>query len=482
MKKTILFLIIFLITLISLDIHATSFKFVWENTLVEVPFGDSVEKYKDIPVAHLYVDNKLAEDAKITYNRDGDWLRYLKDVDSTQLKDYYVWYKAYENDLYCPGTCVDYKCLVQFKIVDNDKPVIKILNDELTISSNVISFDPLSNVSIFDNCDKEIEIEYSPKFEEFKNGLNTIKIYAKDKAGNEAEASYNVNVVDQTIPYILKTKTDDLVFDLGSKPNLEGYFEAYDDLDGNITNKINYPTIKTDKIGEYTYDLTVIDSSGNKTTETINVTIKDLTIPEIELSKETDILNYKVDINNFNFLRYVKKITDNENINYNYLTYETNLENKVGTYYVRFKYDDGTNFVYKDLILKLVSFDKPNIDTSSIKVLVGSFIDLKDYVKVTDPSDPNILTSVIIDDDNVNYYKEGNYLASIYAINSSGISTEEKVEVKVLNKNDYAKYMNSGEVNFNTNDYIIYIMASSIVVILVAFVVFIIVLKKKKKI
>ena len=482
MKKIILFLTIFLVSFLSLNSHATSFKFVWENTLVEVPFGDSVEKYKDIPVAHLYVDNKIAEDAKITYNRDGDWLRYLKDVDSTELKDYYVWYKAYENDLYCPGTCVDYKCLVQFKIVDKDKPTIKILNDDLTISSNVSNFDPLSNVSVHDNCDKDIEIEYSPKFEEFKNGLNTVKIYAKDKAGNEAEASYNVNVIDQTKPYILKTKTEDLVFDLGSNVNLEGYFEAYDDLDGNITNKINYPTIKTDKIGEFFYDLSVTDSSGNKTIEKINITIKDLTVPEIELSKETDILNYKLDLNNFNFLRYVKKIVDNENINYNNLTYETNLENKVGTYYVRFKYDDGINNIYKDLILKLVSFDKPNIETSSINVLVGSFIDLKDFVKVTDPSDPNILSSVIIDDDNVNYYKEGNYIANVYAINSSGISTEEKVEVKVLNKKDYAKYNKSGEVIINSNDYIIYIMASSIVVILIAFVVFIIVLKKKKKI
>ena len=129
MKKAIVALSILGLALISLDVSATTFKFVWENTLVEVPFGDSVDKYKDIPVAHLYVDNKMVEDANVTYNRDGDWLCYLKDVDSTELKDFYVWYKAYENDIYRPGTCTDYKCKVQFKIVYKEDPVIKILND-----------------------------------------------------------------------------------------------------------------------------------------------------------------------------------------------------------------------------------------------------------------------------------------------------------------------------------------------------------------
>lgn len=481
MKKKIFFILLFLMVIFSIDSYATSFKFVWENTLVEVPFGDSVDKYKDIPVAHLYVNDKMIEDANVTYNRDGDWLCYLKDVDSTKLKDYYVWYKAYENDEYRPGTCTDYKCKVQFKIVDKEKPVIKVLNNQVTINSNLTSFDPLSNVSIYDNCDKNLNITYSPKFEEFTNGLNTISIYATDASGNSEEASYQVNVVDSTLPYFLRIKSDELVFDLGSTPSLEGYFEAYDDIDGNISNKINYPSIKTDKVGEYKYELSVSDSSGNETKEEIVVNIKDLTIPQIELTKESDILSYKVDLKNFNYTKYVKNITDNEAIDYNNLTYETNLANNVGTYYIRYKYDDGTNLVYKDLIIKLVSYDKPQVETHNVVLPVGSYADLKEYVEVSDKSDSSVSKSIVIDDENVNYYKEGNYIASVYAINSSGISTTENIEVKIVSQKEFTN-ITSPSYEKDISDYINYILAAVIIVIVIGFTVFIIVLKKKKKI
>ena len=481
MKKYISLIIVFMLLFINIDLHATSYKFVWEDTLVVVPYGESVEKYKDIPKAHLYVDGKIVEDANVTYNRDGDWLCYLKDVDSTILKDYYVWYKAYENDVYRPGTCTDYKCKIQFKIVDEVSPTIKILNDNVNINSNISNFDILSNVSIFDNCDDDLNISYSPKFETLGIGSHEIKIYATDKSGNSSEASYNLNIVDSTLPYIIKTKSDELLFDLGTKPSLEGYFEAYDDIDGNITEKINYPSINTDKEGKYQYEISVMDSSLNVAKLMVDVIIKDMTIPEIELNKETDILNYKTDFNNFNYLKYVSKIIDNDIVNYDNLKYETNLENKVGTYYIRYKYNDGSNSIYKDLIIKLVSYDKPKIETDSILILVGSFVDLKNYINVYDDSDSNIKSSMIIDDEFVNYYKEGSYFVNVYVINSSGISNEEKIEIKVLNQNDYNKMMNINQ-GPNINNYLNIILISIIIIFIFSFTFFIIYLKKKKKI
>ncbi len=481
MKRITFAIFVLFITLFSLNSYASSFKFVWENTLVEVPFGDSVEKYKDIPRANLYVDNKIASDAAITYNRDGDWLCYLKDVDSTVLKDYYVWYKAYENEIYKPGTCTDYKCKVQFKIVDNEAPTIKILNNDININSTVSSFDPLSNVSIYDNCDKDLNIAFSPKFEELGIGSHKIIIDATDASGNKSEASYNLNIIDSSLPYFVRVKADELVFDINSTPSLEGYYEAYDDIDGNITNKINYPSIKTDQIGDFKYELKVTDSSGNEAKEEINVSIRNLTIPTIELSKETDILSYDTDFDNFNYLKYVSNITDNESINYNSLTYETNLTNQVGTFYIRYMYTDGTNNVYKDLIIKLVSYDEPIIETTVVPIVVGTYVNLKDYVSIIDYSDPNISSSVVIDDENVNYYKEGNYIASVYAINSSGISVEDDIEVKVLSENNYKKYVGNAD-EFDFSPYLNYILTSIIAVLLIGFVVIFIVLKKKKNI
>ena len=481
MKKLFFFLIIVLISFLSIDTHAQSFKFVWENTLVEVPYGDSVEKYKDIPKAYLYVDGKIKTDANITYNKDGDWLCYLKDVDTTKLRDYYVWYKAYENDIYKPGTCLDYKCKVQFKIVDKEAPEIKILNDEIIINSNNKSFDLLSNVNIYDNCDKNLNITVSPKFEELGIGEHTIKIYASDESGNSTLASYILKIEDSTIPYFLKTKSSDLIFDLNSNPSLEGYFEAYDDIDGNITSKINYPSIDTSKIGDYEYYLSVKDSNGNEAKELINVKIKDLTIPEIELVKDSDLLSYKLNLDSFDYFKYIKNIKDNDLIDYNKLTYETNLCNKVGSYYIRYKYDDGINNIYKDVIIKLMSYEKPIIKTNTIPVLVGKYTDIKPMIEIEDLSDDNINSSIIITDDNVNYYKEGSYIVDVYAINSSGISTNEKVEIKVLNNKDYNNYLKI-ETNTSNISPLIYIFSSIIILFLIGFTIFIIILKKKKKI
>ncbi|MBR4496211.1 MAG: hypothetical protein IKP12_03670 [Acholeplasmatales bacterium] len=367
-----------------------------------------------------------------------------------------------------------------FKIVDNEAPKITLLNDEINISSNVLDFNPLTNVLITDNAKGMLDVTYNPKFNELGLGKNIIKVSATDESGNRSDASFNINIIDSTIPYFVKIKSDELIFDKGSQASLLGYFEAYDDLDGNITAKINYPSINTEKEGDFEYELKVTDSQGNETKEVIKVKIKDLTKPAIELNKETDILSYKIDLDNFDYLKYVSNITDNEKINYDNLSYETNLKNKVGTYYIRYKYNDGANLVYKDLIIKLVSYEKPIIETEMVPIIVGKFVDLKDYIKVIDDSDETISSSVIIDDESVNYYKEGSYIAKAYAINSSGISTEEEFEVKVLSKSNYDKLV-SGKDNINISLYLNYILASIIILILGFVIAFIIILKKKRK-
>ena len=130
------------------------------------------------------------------------------------------------------------------------------------------------------------------------------------------------------------------------------------------------------------------------------------------------------------------------------------------------------------MILKLVSYEKPKVETSTVTLLVGNYVDLKDYIKVIDPSDDYIESSIIIDDEAVNYYKEGNYIAKVYAINSSGISTEENVEVKVLNKNNYDKYLNN---NQSSHDYVYYILALLSFVLIISFIFIILLFVKKKK-
>jgi hypothetical protein len=104
-----------------LKTNASTWSYKWEHTTVEIPVGESIYDYEKIPKAKLYKDGIELKDADIKIITKGDWLYYLSNVNTNVVGDYYVWYKAYEYK-YMPGTCHDYKCLITFKVVDNEKP------------------------------------------------------------------------------------------------------------------------------------------------------------------------------------------------------------------------------------------------------------------------------------------------------------------------------------------------------------------------
>ena len=109
---------LFFFLLLSFKSNAASWHFEWEQTYIEVPLYANIDLYVTIPFARLYKDNHLLEDAEITYQRTGDWLYLLSDVDTTKIGTYQVWYKAYEKK-YLPGQCQGYKTLVTFQVTDD---------------------------------------------------------------------------------------------------------------------------------------------------------------------------------------------------------------------------------------------------------------------------------------------------------------------------------------------------------------------------
>ena len=114
-----------------IKIHAKSYSYRWDNTTVKIRVGSSIEDYKEIPRAKLYIDGILMSDAKITYDRKGDFLYYLKDVNTNVCGTYYVWYKAYENKKYRPGTCTNYRAKIKFDVIDDTSPEIRSLRETL---------------------------------------------------------------------------------------------------------------------------------------------------------------------------------------------------------------------------------------------------------------------------------------------------------------------------------------------------------------
>ena len=119
-----------MILFIPFKVHATSWKFVWQNTTVHVPVGSSIEEYKNVPVANLYRNEILLTDSQVTYNTEGDWMYYFKDIDTRKIGTYQVWYKAYDAK-YSPGTCTGYKALVSFVVEDKVSPTITIFSSTI---------------------------------------------------------------------------------------------------------------------------------------------------------------------------------------------------------------------------------------------------------------------------------------------------------------------------------------------------------------
>ncbi|MBR6071240.1 MAG: hypothetical protein IKP77_00225 [Acholeplasmatales bacterium] len=421
---------------------ASTWKYVWNNTTITIPVGESFDKYMDMPVATLYRDGYPLNDANITYNTEGDWLYYSKNVDTTHCGVYKVWYKCFDNK-YIPGTCTGYKCLVTFYVKDLEAPNLEILEDEVSIKRGS-TYDFKNNVSYSDNYSSLVTLDFSSSFDPNILGTYKVNVKATDEGGNVTTKSFNVNVYDDSVPIIECSKEGgDIYIPVGEEYNIKEFFKATDLFDGDISGRLEFPSIDYKVVGVFPYEVTVTNSSGKKASFNATVHIVDNMEPVINLTEESIILDYKIDIDNFDFKKYISKIDDNQGIDYNNLKIKTDLKNEVGNYKVWYEYTDGVYVVNNVLDVSLISHESPKMTIESVVLDIDSSPDLYQYVSITDESDKNVYDTLYIDDSNVIYEKEGIYYANAYCINSSGLSTEKRMKI-VVKGNDVFSEANKG--------------------------------------
>lgn len=482
MKLKIFILMIFTIlltTIFSFNTYAATWEFRWTNTVVRIPLGGNLSEYSIIPEAKLYRDGILLADANVSYLRTGDFLNFLSNVNTTKIGTYKVWYKASENDKYCPGTCTGYRELISFIVEDSIAPKLDIIKDNLFIqrvsSLTPEAYDDLlnkinNNINASDNySDCEIKINQSVDFT--TNGSYPIDVSAIDTSGNRTTKSFNVTIYDNSYPVINYNGEEELDLPLNGNINIRDYFSAYDEVDGDISSLIQYPALDLTTINEYNYTVTVKNKSGNSTSRTIRINVIDNSAPTITIPQKTLLLDYKTDFESYDFSSKVI-IKDNQPIDYDNLSITTNVVNEVGTYTVWYSYTDGINTVSDELTIKCISKEKPKIYTDDIIIDKDSNVELKNYITVIDDSDDNIMDSVEIDDSKVTYNKEGTYYANVYAINSSGLSSTERIRIIVGN---------SGISNINIPILIMLIILSVVTIGYGVFFIYYFLIKKKKE-
>lgn len=437
-------IVFFLISiLINCNIYAATWEFRWTNTVVNVPLGGNLSEYALIPEARLYRDGVLLSDANVSYLREGDWLYFMSNVNTTRVGTYKVWYKASEKEKYKPGTCTGYKALISFVVQDLVPPKVDIISDNLFIQRESVSPNPQryeelineikENINAYDNY-SECEKILNHNIDFTTTGTYDVEGSAIDSSGNRTTGNFKVTIYDSSYPVLTFNGSGEnyLKLPLNGNINIRNYFSAYDEIDGDISSSIEYPMLKIDELSEYDYTVTVRNKSGNTTSKTIRVYIVDDTPPTMTLKTHNLLLDYKTDFDEYDFTSKVSLI-DNLPINYDNLEITTDVKNEVGTYTVWYSYTDGVFIVTDEIEIKCISKEKPRIIADDIVIKAKSNVSLKDYITIIDDSDCNVYESLEIDDSKVNYLKEGTYYATVYATNSSGLSSTERIKVIISN-------------------------------------------------
>lgn len=111
-------------------------------------------------------------------------------------------------------------------------------------------------------------------------GLYPVTLKITTNQGKEIEKQLVVRVVDQEAPKIISQND---VIEAGDVIHLQDYVRVVDNVDGDVTGRIDLPKIDSMKVGKQMVTVTAIDTSGNKSIEKIPFTIQDTTKPTLEM-------------------------------------------------------------------------------------------------------------------------------------------------------------------------------------------------------
>jgi lipoprotein-anchoring transpeptidase ErfK/SrfK len=143
--------------------------------------------------------------------------------------------------------------------------------------------------------DKSKSVKIKSNIDENKLGEYEVQYLLKIKMIGTRKIVRKVNVVDTTAPYLNIDSSDDVTIVVGDTYEMPAY-EAIDNVDGDITDKVQVDSsLDTSTEGVYDIVYTVVDSSKNKSTKKITVTVENkFKSTYIDVSIANQTLNYYV--------------------------------------------------------------------------------------------------------------------------------------------------------------------------------------------
>ncbi|MEC2463426.1 DUF5011 domain-containing protein [Bacillus cereus] len=168
-------------------------------------------------------------------------------------------------------------------VVDKEKPVIKSegsyevgIGSEFNVKEHVKATDNFDG----DITDKLVVSEFSTK----EVGKKNVNVSVTDSSNNVTTKDIVLNVIDKVKPEL--SAENKSVF-VGESINLKEGVSAKDNLDGDITDKVEVVgSADTNKAGSYDITYKVKDSSNNESLKTIKVDVKEKEAEKVEEKKE----------------------------------------------------------------------------------------------------------------------------------------------------------------------------------------------------
>ena len=218
---------------------------------------------------------------------------------------------------------------------DTTPPVIT-LNGDATVTVAVgESFSDLGATAI-DAVDGDITPAVDNNVNTAITGSYTVIYTATDAAGNTANKTRTVHVIDATPPVIKLTGNAEITVDFGST-FIDPGATATDNVDGTVAVSTS-GTVDTNTIGSYTLSYSATDAAGNNaTTVTRTVIVADPTAPVITLNGDAEIT---VDLGS-TFIDLGATATDNVDGTVTVTTSGTVDTNATGSYVLSYSATDA---------------------------------------------------------------------------------------------------------------------------------------------
>jgi len=169
---------------------------------------------------------------------------------------------------------------------DTIPPVITLHGEAtMTLEQNVVYTE--LGATALDDVDGNVSVTISGTVNTAVVGTYTLTYMAQDSAGNEANITRTITVIDVTPPVITLNGESTITLEQHAVYTELGA-TALDGVDGNVSVTIS-GNVDTSTVGSYTVTYSVTDSAGNEANTTRTITVIDVTPPVLTLNGEASV-------------------------------------------------------------------------------------------------------------------------------------------------------------------------------------------------